>query len=90
MVAEGAPDALVRRHLKRYVLELRADEAPTPERLGVAPADVKRRGDRVLAFHDDEGVLRAAIASCAVRSAHVRPSSLEDVFMELTGAALHE
>jgi lipooligosaccharide transport system ATP-binding protein len=88
VVAEGAPEGLVRRHLKRYVLELRADEAPAPERLGCAAADVRRIGDRVLAFHDDEEVLRRAIASCAVRAAHVRPSSLEDVFMELTGSSL--
>ena len=88
VVAEGAPDDLVRRHLRRYVLELRADDAPTPERLGCAPADIRRLGDRVLAFHDDESVLRAAVGICAARSAYVRPSSLEDVFLELTGSSL--
>jgi lipooligosaccharide transport system ATP-binding protein len=90
VVAEGSPEGLVRRHLKRYVLELPADGAPPPERLGCAPADVKRHGDRVLAFHDDESVLRAAVATAAVGSAYVRPSSLEDVFMELTGATLND
>jgi len=88
VVAEGGPEALVRRHLKRYVLELRADEAPSAERLGCSPADVRRRGDRVLAFHDDEAVLRNALAASAARAAYVRPSSLEDVFMELTGTSL--
>jgi lipooligosaccharide transport system ATP-binding protein len=88
LVAEGRPEELVRKHCRRYVLELRADEAPSAERLGCAPADVKRRGDRVLAFHDDEGVLRNAVAASSVRAAYVRPSSLEDVFMELTGASL--
>jgi lipooligosaccharide transport system ATP-binding protein len=88
VVAEGTPEDLVRRHLRRYVLELRADEAPPPDRMGVAAADVRRHGDRVLAFHDDEAVLRAAIAACSVRAAYVRPSSLEDVFLELTGASL--
>ncbi len=88
LVAEGSPEGLVRRHLKRYALELRADDAPTPERLGCAPADVRRHGDRVVAFHDDEDVLRRAVAACAARSAYVRPSSLEDVFLELTGTSL--
>ena len=88
LVAEGRPDDLVRKHCRRYVLELRADEAPSAERLGCAPADVKRRGDRVLAFHDDETVLRNAVAASNVRAAYVRPSSLEDVFMELTGSSL--
>jgi hypothetical protein len=49
---------------------------------------VRRHGDRVMVFHDDESVLRAAVATSAVRAAHVRPSSLEDVFLELTGSAL--
>jgi len=88
VVAEGGPDDLIRRHLRRYVLELAADDAPAPERLGCAPADVRRHGDRVLAFHDDEAVLRSAVAASSVRAAHVRPSSLEDVFMELTGSTL--
>src|SRR5206468_3926303 len=88
VVAEGSPDDLVRRHLKRYVLELRADEAPSAEALGCAPADVRRLGDRVLAFHDDESVLRRAVAASAARSAYVRPASLEDVFLELTGSSL--
>jgi len=90
IVAQGSPDELIRSHLKRYVLELRADEAPTPEKLGCDARDVRRRGDRVLAFHDDESVLRAAVAASSARAAHVRPSSLEDVFMELTGASLDE
>ena len=88
VVAEGGPEELVRRHLPRYVLELRADDAPSAERLGCTPANVRRQGDRVLAFHDDEAVLRAAVGATVTRSAYVRPSSLEDVFMELTGSSL--
>jgi lipooligosaccharide transport system ATP-binding protein len=88
LVAEGAPAALVARHLRRYVLEIRADESPGPERLGCDPRDVRSHGDRVLAFHDDEDVLRAAVSACAFRVSQVRPSTLEDVFLELTGSAL--
>jgi len=90
LVAEGSPEDLVRRHLPRYALELRADDAPSAERLGCDPANVHRQGDRVLAFHDDEAVLRAAVGATVTRSAYVRPSSLEDVFMELTGSSLDE
>jgi lipooligosaccharide transport system ATP-binding protein len=88
IVAQGSPEQLIRDHLKRYVLELRADEAPSAEKLGCEARDVRRVGDRVLAFHDDESVLRAAVAASSARAAHVRPSSLEDVFMELTGSSL--
>jgi len=88
VVAEGAPDDLVRQHLRRYVLEMRAEEAPDAARLGCAEGDVRRHGDRVLAFHDDEDVLRGAVARCAFRTAMVRPSSLEDLFLELTGSSL--
>jgi lipooligosaccharide transport system ATP-binding protein len=88
VVAEGGPDELVRRTLRRYVLEIRADEAPAGERFGCAAEDVRRHGDRVLAFHDDESVLRDAVARCAFRTSMVRPSSLEDVFLDLTGSSL--
>ena len=49
---------------------------------------LRRYGDRVLAFHEDEAVLREAVARCAFRTAMVRPSSLEDVFLDLTGSSL--
>lgn len=88
VVAEGPPDGLVARHLRRYVLEIRAEEAPDAARLRCAPSDVRRHGDRVLAFHDDEGVLRSVVADCAFRTSQVRPSTLEDVFLELTGSTL--
>jgi lipooligosaccharide transport system ATP-binding protein len=88
VVAEGGPDELVRRTLRRYVLEMRAEEAADAARLGCAEADVRRHGDRVLAFHDDESVLRDAVGRCAFRTSIVRPSSLEDVFLELTGSSL--
>ncbi|MCE9636178.1 MAG: ABC transporter ATP-binding protein [Planctomycetes bacterium] len=88
LVAEGAPGELVRRHLRRYVLEVRADEAPDPARIGCPASDVRRHGDRALVFHDDESVLRAAVSQCAFGTAIVRPSSLEDVFLDLTGSSL--
>lgn len=88
LVAEGAPEALVRSHVPRYVLEVDATE-PEPGRDAPCPgARVRRHGDRVHAYHDDESVLRACVAAGSFRRALVRPSTLEDVFLEVTGSAL--
>ena len=87
-VTEGTPDELIAKHLPRYVLEVGAEEAPDFERLGCAQGAVRRHGDRVLAFHDDENLLREAVARGAFRRAAVRPTNLEDVFLDRTGATL--
>lgn len=88
VVTEGTPDELIAKHLPRYVLEVGAEEAPDFERLGCAQGAVRRHGDRVLAFHDDENLLREAVARGAFRRAAVRPTNLEDVFLDRTGATL--
>lgn len=93
IMAEGSPASLIREHSTREVLELRfgsernttvaADLAGIGDRLEPLP-------DRVLIYtHDGE----AALEQVTARGLHpitslVRRSSLEDVFLRLTGRSL--
>ena len=95
IVAEGSPRALIQQHSTREVLELRY-AAGTNEQCAV---DVQGIGDRVEVLPDrvliyaNDG--EAALAAVHARgsdpeSALVRRSSLEDVFLRLTGRSLAE
>lgn len=92
IVAEGSPAALIRQYSTREVLELRfgsernavlVDELGDFGRLEVLP-------DRVLVYTDDgeaalEGVRERGLSPL---TSLVRRSSLEDVFLRLTGRSL--
>jgi lipooligosaccharide transport system ATP-binding protein len=92
-VAEGAPRELITQHSTREVVELRFGTdsheelhyrlAPFAERIEVLP-------DRVLLYVDDgDDTLREIHAQgITPTSALVRRSSLEDVFLRLTGRTL--
>jgi lipooligosaccharide transport system ATP-binding protein len=95
IVAEGSPRELIQLHSTREVLELRYPAGANEKRM----ADVTGIGercevlpDRVLIYaHDGE----AALAEVHARDSHpesalVRRSSLEDVFLRLTGRTLVE
>jgi ABC-2 type transport system ATP-binding protein len=93
IVAEGSPRDLIERYSTREVLELRfpagtnTQQAPLVEGLGDR---VEVLPDRVLVYaHDGEAALVAAHERGAVpESALVRRSTLEDVFLHLTGRSL--
>ena len=93
IVAEGAPAQLIREHSTREVLELRF--AVGEQRSHVAGLEplatrVEELPDRLLLYTDDgEGALAEAHRR-GVRpvSSLVRRSSLEDVFLRLTGRSL--
>ena len=95
IVAEGSPRALIQQHSTREVLELRY-AAGTNEQCAVDVQGIGDRAevlpDRVLIYADDG---EAALAAVHARgsdpeSALVRRSSLEDVFLRLTGRSLAE
>ena len=93
IVAEGSPQDLIRTHAPREVLELRYPAGTNEARSSEVDGIGHRREvlpDRVLIYADDG---EAALAEVHARgsqpeSALVRRSSLEDVFLRLTGRTL--
>jgi lipooligosaccharide transport system ATP-binding protein len=94
IVAEGAPAGLIERYSTREVLELRfpPGEAPSLDDLAPHVERVEALPDRLLVYTADGERAQAAVAQAGHRplSALVRRSSLEDVFLRLTGRSLVE
>ena len=93
IVAEGTPVDLIREHSTREVVELRFPPGDAEVDLdavdGVA-ARIERLPDRVLVYTDDSDAALARVATAGLRPAAVltRRSTLEDVFLRLTGRQL--
>jgi len=95
IVAEGSPRSLIDQYSSREVLELRfpAGTAPALDgRIDGVADRIEMLPDRVLVYTDDGD---AAVAALHQRDVHpestlVRRSSLEDVFLRLTGRSLIE
>jgi lipooligosaccharide transport system ATP-binding protein len=95
IVAEGSPRALIETHSTREVLELRfAAESlePFADKLAGVGERVEVLPDRVLVYADDGDAAAAAVhrRELSPSSVLVRRSSLEDVFLTLTGRTLVE
>jgi lipooligosaccharide transport system ATP-binding protein len=95
IVAEGSPLALIRQHSTREVLELRFDADDHAE-LGAKIAGIGDRievlPDRLLVYAEDGDAAAAGVHERGVQplSSLVRRSTLEDVFLHLTGRTLVE
>ena len=89
---EGSPIELIRRLSTREVVELRfAGEAPVvgPETFDGQVARVESLPDRVLLYTDDgDALVPTAHERLHPQSVLVRRSTLEDVFLRLTGRTL--
>ncbi|WP_404312786.1 ABC transporter ATP-binding protein [Agrococcus terreus] len=95
IVAEGSPSALIRQYSTREVLEVRFGSSRNEEaaraiegigdRIEVLP-------DRVLVYDDDGEAAMSAVHERGLQpiTSLVRRSSLEDVFLRLTGRSLVE
>jgi lipooligosaccharide transport system ATP-binding protein len=95
IVAEGSPRSLIAEHSSREVLELRFDEGETPDLDGVLGDRIERvehLPDRTLLYARDGEAVAEALHEQGIRpvSQLVRRSSLEDVFLRLTGRSLVE
>jgi lipooligosaccharide transport system ATP-binding protein len=95
IVAEGSPRELIERYSTREVLELRVPDearAATAAWLDGLAARIETLPDRYLLYTDDgERALELAHArGVPMERALVRRSSLEDVFLRLTGRSLVE
>jgi lipooligosaccharide transport system ATP-binding protein len=95
IVAEGTPADLIREHSTREVVELRFPPGADDVDLGVVDgvaARIERLPDRVLVYTDDSDAALARVATAGLRPVTVltRRSTLEDVFLRLTGRQLVE
>jgi len=96
IVAEGSPRQLIADHVTREVVEVRLDLAADPkltyERLTKIGDRIEALADRVLVYTDDGDATAKAIANDGVGDAAllIRRSSLEDVFLILTGRTLED
>jgi lipooligosaccharide transport system ATP-binding protein len=93
IVAEGSPRALIERFSTREVLELRfapGQHDATARRVGDLADRVEVLPDRVLMYVDDGDRALVAVHDRGVEpvSCLVRRSTLEDVFLHLTGRTL--
>ncbi|GGG42525.1 ABC transporter [Kocuria dechangensis] len=93
IMAEGSPAELIRRWSTREVLELRfgsGRNAAAAERLGGIGSRLEVLPDRVLVYSDDGERDLEEISRRGLRpvTSLVRRSSLEDVFLRLTGRSL--
>jgi lipooligosaccharide transport system ATP-binding protein len=92
IVAEGSPAELIGRYATREVLELRfaPGSTPGPEVLEPMAERVEVLPDRLLLYTADGEDVQSELARVGHRplSALVRRSSLEDVFLRLTGRTL--
>jgi len=93
IAAEGTPRALIAEHSTREVLELRFDpdenEAMAGRLHGLAER-IEVLPDRILLYSDDGDRVLAEVESMGLvaRNSLVRRSTLEDVFLHLTGRTL--
>ncbi len=96
IVDEGSPAELIGRHVTREVVELRLDhddlDAPVLDAIRRSGTRTENLADRVLVYTDDGDPLVAGLLDDGLRplSVLVRRSTLEDVFLMLTGRTLVE
>ncbi len=93
IVAEGAPTDLIREHSTREVLELRFPPGAGDVDLGAIDgiaSRIERLPDRILVYTDDGDAALARVGTSGLRPATslTRRSTLEDVFLRLTGRQL--
>ena len=96
IVAEGSPRELVAQHSTREVVELRFFDGDARDkvlpRITGAGHRVEALPDRVLVYTDDGDAIAALVANDGVEpdSMYQRRSTLEDVFLILTGRTLED
>jgi lipooligosaccharide transport system ATP-binding protein len=94
IVAFGSPRSLIDQYSSREVLELRfpIDSTPSLEKLDGLAERIEALPDRVLLYTSDGEAAAVAVHGRGLRpeSTLVRRSTLEDVFLRLTGRSLIE
>ena len=90
IVAEGSPRELIERHVEREVVELRFGTQNGQPRLDDAGEHVETLQDRIVIGTDDGDAVVDDVHARGLRpeTVLVRRSTLEDVFLRLTGRSL--
>jgi lipooligosaccharide transport system ATP-binding protein len=94
IIAAGTPAELIRGTVASRVVEVHGNPSLSALRalLASVTSDVERVGDRVLVYSDESDIVASRIrdANVAHSALLMRDTTLEDVFLRLTGRALVE
>ncbi|HEC13718.1 MAG TPA: ATP-binding cassette domain-containing protein [Acidiferrobacteraceae bacterium] len=86
IVAQGSPNALVKKHIEAHVVEIRgATESISINFDQFPPCRRQQVGDTLYCYTDDAHPLLAHLESQGELITLQRPANLEDVFLKLTG-----
>jgi lipooligosaccharide transport system ATP-binding protein len=91
IVAQGAPRELIRHHVESNVLEIQGGGAPVEGLLAGLPAvRIERVGETHYCYTDDLPAALQRLERAPELICMHRPTTLEDVFLRLTGHELRE
>jgi len=92
IIEEGTPLGLIRRHVGREVIEMVAPGSELRELLRDKQADFDDLGQRLIVYNQQDGdlFLQLVREHCREGACTLRPATLEDVFLRLTGRELRE
>jgi len=92
IIEEGKPLELIKQHVGEEVLEVAYDEEVLKFLQGTFPdARLEVSGDRIQVFtNQTRGVFSQILNKYSFKSAMIRDTNLEDVFLKLTGRRLKE
>ncbi|MEK8089820.1 ATP-binding cassette domain-containing protein [Thermithiobacillus plumbiphilus] len=94
ILAQGSPQSLIHQYVSPEVVEIRANHAGELPDLDSLPAQLYRDreivADTAFFYLDSAGPLLEAVRQVPGISALMRPATLEDVFLKLTGRDLRD
>lgn len=91
ILVEGSPSELIRAHVGRTVIEIMAPGSNVRALLREKSVAFEDLGHRLIVYHrDGEELYRELISGECREGCMLRPATLEDVFLRLTGRDLRE
>ena len=91
ILVEGSPSELINAHVGRKVIEIMAPGSNVRALLQEKSVAFEDLGHRLIVYHrDGEELYRELIAGECREGCMLRPATLEDVFLRLTGRDLRE
>ena len=90
VVVAGEPAGLLAEYVGRHALEVESPEEAMAVHLAQAGIRFDRSGRRLIVYGDDKAALLALRERFCAESGFIRPATLEDVFLRLTGRELRE